>query len=110
MMSEVNEETLCAREALAGHYKEVLGLLGEDVEREGLLKTPERVAKAMQFLTKGYHEDPEAVLRSAMFQEEDYKQMVIVKDIDSSPFVSIICCLSLARPTWLISPRNILRA
>ena len=82
MMSEVNEETLCAREALAGHYKEVLGLLGEDVEREGLLKTPERVAKAMQFLTKGYHEDPEAVLRSAMFQEEDYKQMVIVKDID----------------------------
>ena len=60
MMSEVNEETLCAREALAGHYKEVLGLLGEDVEREGLLKTPERVAKAMQFLTKGYHEDPEA--------------------------------------------------
>ena len=70
MMSEVNEETLCAREALAGHYK------------EGLLKTPERVAKAMQFLTKGYHEDPEAVLRSAMFQEEDYKQMVIVKDID----------------------------
>ena len=46
-MSEVNEETLRAREALAGHYKEVLGLLGEDVEREGLLKTPERVAKAM---------------------------------------------------------------
>ena len=57
-MSEVNEETLRAREALAGHYKEVLGLLGEDVEREGLLKTPERVAKAMQFLTKGYHEGP----------------------------------------------------
>ena len=48
MMSEVNEETLCAREALAGHYKEVLGLLGEDVEREGLLKTPERVAKAIR--------------------------------------------------------------
>ena len=46
-MSEVNEETLRAREALAGHYKEVLGLLGEDVEREGLLKTPERVAKAV---------------------------------------------------------------
>ena len=81
-MSEVNEEPLRAREALAGHYKEVLGLLGEDAGREGLLKTPERVAKAMQFLTKGYHEDPEAVLRSAMFQEEDYKQMVIVRDID----------------------------
>ena len=70
------------RELLSGHYKEILDLLGEDSSREGLLKTPERVAKAMQFLTKGYSEDPEAVLRSAMFQEEDYKQMVIVKDID----------------------------
>ena len=79
---EVNEDVLQARAALATHYKEILGLLGEDASREGLLKTPERVAKAMQFLTKGYHEDPEAILRSAMFQEEDYKQMVIVKDID----------------------------
>lgn len=79
---EVNEDVLLARAALATHYKEILGLLGEDASREGLLKTPERVAKAMQFLTKGYHEDPEAILRSAMFQEEDYKQMVIVKDID----------------------------
>lgn len=79
---EVNEDVLLARAALATHYKEILGLLGEDTSREGLLKTPERVAKAMQFLTKGYHEDPEAILRSAMFQEEDYKQMVIVKGID----------------------------
>ena len=79
---EVNEDVLLARAALATHYKEILGLLGEDASREGLLKTPERVAKAMQFLTKGYHEDPEAILRSAMFKEEDYKQMVIVKDID----------------------------
>ena len=70
------------QELLAGHYKEIITLLGEDVEREGLIKTPTRVAKAMQFLTKGYREDPEAVLRSAMFKEEDYKQMVIVKDID----------------------------
>ena len=70
------------QEVLAGHYKEIITLLGEDVEREGLIKTPTRVAKAMQFLTKGYREDPEAVLRSAMFKEEDYKQMVIVKDID----------------------------
>ena len=62
--------------------KQILGLLGEDAEREGLIKTPERVAKAMQFLTKGYNEDPAKVLASAMFQEEDYKQMVIVKDID----------------------------
>ena len=69
-------------EELKSHYRSIITLLGEDAEREGLLKTPERVAKAMQFLTKGYHEDPEAVLRSAMFQEEDYKQMVIVKDID----------------------------
>lgn len=79
---EVNEDVLQARAALATHYKEILGLLGDDASREGLLKTPERVAKAMQFLTKGYHEDPEAILRSAMFKEEDYKQMVIVKDID----------------------------
>ena len=70
------------QEVLAGHYKEIITLLGEDVDREGLIKTPTRVAKAMQFLTKGYREDPEAVLRSAMFKEEDYKQMVIVKDID----------------------------
>ena len=66
---------------LMKHYKAILNLLGEDSEREGLLKTPERVAKAMQFLTKGYHEDPMAILRSAIFKEE-YKQMVIVKDIE----------------------------
>ncbi len=66
---------------LMKHYKAILDLLGEDSEREGLIKTPERVAKAMQFLTKGYHEDPMAILRSALFKEE-YKQMVIVKDIE----------------------------
>ena len=59
MSEEVNEKTLLAREELAGHYKSIINLLGEDVDREGLLKTPERVAKAMQFLTKGYHEDPQ---------------------------------------------------
>ena len=53
MSEEVNEKTLLAREELAGHYKTIINLLGEDVDREGLLKTPERVAKAMQFLTKG---------------------------------------------------------
>lgn len=63
------------------HYKKVLELLGEDTQREGLLKTPERVAKAMQYMTKGYKENPEAILRSAMFKE-DYSQMVLVKDID----------------------------
>lgn len=68
-------------EALMGHYREILRLLGEDPEREGLIKTPERVAKAMSFITKGYSEDPIAILRSAMFKEE-YKQMVVVKDIE----------------------------
>lgn len=81
MTKEVNEQTLKVREQLASHYNSIVTLLGEDVEREGLLKTPERVAKAMQFLTKGYSENPEQVLTSAMFQE-NYKQMVIVKDID----------------------------
>lgn len=66
---------------LAAHYKGVLSLLGEDAEREGLIKTPERVAKAMLTLTRGYHEDPAAILNSAKFKE-NYNQMVIVKDID----------------------------
>jgi len=66
---------------LAGHYRKVLSLVGEDPSREGLEKTPERVAKAMQFLTHGYDLDPAEILKSAMFQE-DYKQMVIVKDIE----------------------------
>ena len=66
---------------LQGHYAAILGLLGEDVGREGLVKTPERVAKAMSFLTKGYRVDPLSILRSAMFREE-YKQMVLVKDIE----------------------------
>ncbi len=81
-MKEVKEEALLKREELAMHYSRILDLLGEDVEREGLIKTPERVAKAMQFLTKGYDEDPQKVLSAAMFEEEGYKQMVIVKDID----------------------------
>jgi GTP cyclohydrolase I len=68
-------------EQLAAHYKEILRLLGEDPGREGLLKTPVRVAKSMQFLTKGYSEDPAEILKSALFKEE-YKQMVVVKDIE----------------------------
>ena len=66
---------------LAVHYKEVLTLLGEDTEREGLQKTPIRVAKAMQILTRGYFQDAHKVLTDALFKEE-YNQMVIVKDID----------------------------
>ena len=66
---------------LAAHYKEILKLLGENPEREGLEKTPMRVAKAMQVLTRGYTQDPHKVLTDALF-EEKYNQMVIVKDID----------------------------
>ena len=66
---------------LQGHYEAILRLLGEDPSREGLLKTPLRVAKAMQTLTRGYNEDPHAILNSAKFKE-DYRHMVIVKDID----------------------------
>lgn len=62
-------------------YTQILSLIGEDPNREGLIKTPERVAKAMQFLTQGYNQSPEEILRGAMFKEE-YKQMVIVRDID----------------------------
>lgn len=62
-------------------YHEMLVSLGEDVSREGILKTPERAAKAMQFLTQGYKQDAAAMLRSAMFKE-DYSEMVIVKDIE----------------------------
>lgn len=68
-------------EGLTGHYKQTIALLGEDPEREGLLKTPERVAKAMQFLTQGYGQDANAILNSAKFHEE-VSEMVIVKDIE----------------------------
>ena len=66
---------------LSEHYAAILRLLGEDPTREGLLKTPERVAKAMAFMTKGYAEDPRDILLSAMFREE-YRQMVLVRDIE----------------------------
>ena len=69
------------QQELKMHYEAILSLIGEDPTREGLVKTPERVAKAMQFLTQGYEQSPEDILRGAMFRE-DYKQMVIVRDID----------------------------
>ncbi|RYY31254.1 MAG: GTP cyclohydrolase I, partial [Sphingobacteriaceae bacterium] len=68
-------------ESLSGHYKDVLKLIGEHPDREGLLKTPERVAKAMLYLTHGYDLNAEEILTSAMFKEE-YSQMVVVKDIE----------------------------
>ena len=80
-MSLGNETFREGLEPLAKHYEEILKLLGEDPQREGLLKTPMRVAKAMQTLTRGYQEDAHEVLRQALFKE-DYSQMVIVKDID----------------------------
>jgi GTP cyclohydrolase I len=66
---------------LIENYRETLALLGEDPDREGLLKTPERVAKAMQFLTQGYHVDARAILNSAKFHE-DVSEMIVVKDIE----------------------------
>ncbi|MEO8772983.1 MAG: GTP cyclohydrolase I FolE [Gelidibacter sp.] len=68
-------------EAIEQRYKHIIEDLGEDVSREGLLKTPERASKAMQFLTQGYHQDAAKILKSAMFKES-YNEMVIVKDIE----------------------------
>jgi GTP cyclohydrolase I len=68
-------------ERISSIYKEVLSDIGEDPNREGLIKTPERVAKALQFLTQGYETDPKEILKSALFNEE-YSEMVIVKDIE----------------------------
>lgn len=72
---------IAATEQIAQHVEAILALLGEDPEREGLVKTPERVAKALQFITKGYQEDGVEIIRGAIFDEE-YQQMVLVKDID----------------------------
>ena len=68
-------------EALELHYRAILELLGEDIQREGLVQTPRRVAKSIQFLTQGYDHDPQQILLSAKFKE-DYREMVIVKDIE----------------------------
>lgn len=77
-IDEYNQETT---EKLSEHYKNILKLSGEDISREGILKTPDRAAKSIQFLTHGSYIDPAEILRSALFKD-DYKQMVIVKDIE----------------------------
>jgi GTP cyclohydrolase I len=66
---------------IIGQYEDMLDLIGEDKERDGLMKTPKRAAKSIQFLTQGYHQDAEEILRSAFF-EESYNEMVLVKDIE----------------------------
>lgn len=73
-----NEEQISQ---LANQYKNIISLLGENAEREGLVKTPERIAKAMSFLTQGYNLDPHAIIKSALFEQES-QEMVIVKDIE----------------------------
>ncbi len=78
---KIEEYDVETTEKMSGFYQEILKDLGEDPQREGLVKTPERVAKALQFLTHGYDIDPKKVIESAMFNE-DYSQMVIVKDIE----------------------------
>lgn len=81
MYKKIDEYCSETTAALAEHYKAILQLLGEAPEREGLLKTPERVAKAMQFFTQGYAQNPAEILLSARFKEE-YQQMVLVKEIE----------------------------
>ena len=76
---ELYDEKVTAE--LASHVKEILRLIGEDPEREGLVKTPERVAKALQFMTQGYDQNGHEIIQKAIFDEE-YKQMVIVRDIE----------------------------
>jgi GTP cyclohydrolase I len=76
---EIYDEKITSE--LSDNYRNILKLIGEDISREGLDKTPERVAKAMQFLLQGYKTDPVQILQSAMFRE-NYRQMVIVKDIE----------------------------
>ena len=78
---KIDKYNLKEIEVLARNYKSILKGLGENPEREGLLKTPERASKAMQFFTHGYDLDPKEILRSAMFKEQ-YQQMVLVKDIE----------------------------
>ena len=79
--TKIDQYDLEKIERIAAHYKAILTELGEDPSREGLIQTPVRVAKALQFLTHGYNANPEEILRSAMFKEE-YNQMVVVKDIE----------------------------
>lgn len=78
----VLKERTTPMKGLEGNVRQILEYMGEDPEREGLLKTPARVARAFEYLTKGYSQDPKAILNQARFTEEDYQEMVLVRDID----------------------------
>ena len=80
-MAQEFHENLQVTNEIASHISKIITALGEDVTRQGLERTPIRVGKAFQYLTKGYNEDPDAILRSALF-EDSYRHMVVVKDID----------------------------
>lgn len=81
MNLQVFKENKLVTKDIAEHVSAIITALGEDVNRQGLQRTPERVGEAFQYLTKGYNEDPDVILRSALF-EDDYRHMVVVKDID----------------------------
>lgn len=81
MNENFNIDTLSITKEIIQNYNSIIDLLGENTSRNGLLKTPERAAKAMKFLTEGYEKDPKQILQSAMF-DENYNEMVIVKDIE----------------------------
>lgn len=81
MNENFNIESVPTTDEIKENFNSIIDLLGEDVSRDGLIKTPERAAKAMKFLTEGYEKDPKEILRGAMF-DEDYNEMVIVKDIE----------------------------
>jgi GTP cyclohydrolase IA len=95
-------ETFPISDEIKKNYEDIIHLLGEDKLREGLLKTPERAAKAMKFLTEGYEQDPKQILQSAMF-EETYNEMIS----NCIPYVNIICCRFLERLILLIYPTGI---
>ena len=76
------QKTKKSANGIEANVRHILEYMGEDPEREGLVKTPERVARAFEYLTKGYEQDPKEVINQAMFTEEDYEEMVLVRDID----------------------------
>ncbi len=83
MHSELDSQTARhSPDAIEGYVRNILQHMGEDPDREGLLKTPYRVARAFEYFTKGYQQDPKEVINDAIFTEEDYSEMIVVKDID----------------------------